>query len=81
MSESGSAEQQLAELRRELTALRSQLARANAETEELRQRLKGSRGEAARFAAQTQSMRRSLSWRITRPLRMWRRKGLNGGWT
>ncbi|GAA2242222.1 hypothetical protein N1031_14685 [Herbiconiux moechotypicola] len=72
---------ELRELRLEVAALRTQLARHTAQTEEYRRRLVASRNQAERYAAQLKALRSSSSWAITRPLRMRRRKALNNGWT
>ncbi|WP_382307456.1 hypothetical protein [Herbiconiux sp. UC225_62] len=76
----GSANE-LRELRLEVAALRSQLARRNAEVEEFRKRLVASRNQCERYSAQLKALRASTSWSVTRPLRMRRRKSLNNGWT
>jgi hypothetical protein len=72
---------ELRELRLEVAALRSQLARRNAEVEEFRKRLVASRNQCERYSSQLKALRGSTSWSITRPLRMRRRKALNNGWT
>jgi chromosome segregation ATPase len=76
-----SAGSELRELRLEVAALRSQLARRNADVEEFRKRLVASRNQCERYSAQLKALRGSTSWSITRPLRMRRRKSLNNGWT
>ena len=72
---------ELRELRLEVAALRSQVARKSAETDEYRRRLQASRNQCERYATQLKALRASSSWSITRPLRMRRRKSLNNGWT
>ncbi|WP_291055621.1 hypothetical protein [Herbiconiux sp.] len=72
---------ELRELRLEVAALRSQLARRTAETEEYRRRLLAARNQSERYSSQLKALRASTSWSITRPLRMRRRKALNNGWT
>ncbi|MCS5716614.1 hypothetical protein N1027_00515 [Herbiconiux sp. CPCC 205763] len=72
---------ELREMRLEIAALRSQLARRNAEVEEYRKRLVASRNQCERYSSQLKALRGSTSWSITRPLRMRRRKSLNNGWT
>ncbi len=72
---------ELRELRLEVAALRTQLARRSAEAESHRRRLVAARNEAERYASQLRALRSSTSWSITRPLRMRRRKALNNGWT
>ncbi|MFB2599293.1 hypothetical protein ACEXQE_15990 [Herbiconiux sp. P17] len=76
----GSANE-LRELRLEVAALRSQVARAHAEVEEYRKRLVASRNQCERYSVQLKALRASTSWSVTRPLRMRRRKSLNNGWT
>lgn len=77
----GISANELRELRLEIAALRSQVARRNAEVEEYRKRLVASRNQCERYSAQLKALRGSTSWSITRPLRMRRRKALNNGWT
>ena len=72
---------ELRELRLEVAALRSQVARSHAEAEMHRRRLVAARNQAERYSAQLKALRGSTSWAVTRPLRMRRRKALNNGWT
>ncbi|MET3566365.1 hypothetical protein SAMN04515691_2867 [Leifsonia sp. 98AMF] len=70
-----STEDELAAARREIRALRAELA-SNAPTiDDLRRQVTAAEEQAERYRKQVTAMRSSMSWRITKPLRMLARRG------
>ncbi|MDR6612398.1 MULTISPECIES: hypothetical protein [unclassified Leifsonia] len=70
-----STDDELAAARREIRALRAELA-SNAPTiDDLRRQVTAAEEQAERYRKQVTAMRSSMSWRITKPLRMLARRG------
>jgi len=67
---------ELATARREIRALRAELAGSAPLINDLRRQIDAAEEQCERYLRQVTAMRSSLSWRITKPLRMLaRRKG------
>ena len=64
---------EIIQLRAELAASNARYAEAERVNRSLRRQLKESRGIEKRLSEQVQSMRRSLSWRLTYPIRVFGR--------
>jgi hypothetical protein len=70
-----SADDELAAARREIRALRAELAGSAPLIDDLRRQVTAAEQQAERYLKQVQAMRSSLSWRVTKPLRMLARRG------
>lgn len=70
-----SADDELAAARREIRALRAELAESAPQIDDLRRQVTAAEQQAERYLKQVQAMRSSLSWRVTKPLRMLARRG------
>lgn len=73
------SEIELAEARRELRAARSRLESVAAERDLAAKRLQAERELSERYRHQLAALRNSTSWKLTRPIRMLRRKLLQRG--
>ncbi|MET4639079.1 hypothetical protein [Mycetocola sp. 2940] len=72
-------EWELSEARRELRAARSRLESVAAERDLAAKRLQAERELSERYRHQLMALRNSTSWRVTRPIRMLRRKVFQRG--
>lgn len=68
---------ELHEARLEIRALRSELARVAPDIADLKRQIVAARAQGERYRRQVEILRRSLSWRVTQPLRVLRRRGAN----
>ena len=69
-----SAEDELAAARREIRALRAELAESAPLIDDLRRQVASAEQQSERYRNQVTAMRSSLSWRVTKPLRMLARR-------
>lgn len=65
---------ELREARLEIQALRSELARVAPTIDDLKRQIAAARRQGERYRFQVETLRRSSSWRITKPLRLLRRR-------
>ena len=68
---------ELHEARLEIRALRSELARVAPDIADLKRQVVAAKAQGERYRRQVEILRLSLSWRITQPLRVLRRRGAN----
>lgn len=62
--------------RSEIIGLRVEAARLALQVDDMRRQLKAARSVATRYSQQISAMRGSLSWRVTMPLRLMRRRSI-----
>jgi predicted nucleic acid-binding Zn-ribbon protein len=67
-------EDELAAARREIRALRAELAASAPLIDDLRRQVVAAEEQSQRYQKQVKAMRASLSWRVTKPLRMLSRR-------
>lgn len=67
-------EDELAAARREIRALRAELAASAPLIDDLRRQVVAAEEQSQRYQRQVKAMRASLSWRVTKPLRMLTRR-------
>ena len=60
----------------EIIGLRVEAARLALQVDDMRRQLKAARSVSVRYSQQISAMRGSLSWRVTMPLRLLRRRSL-----
>lgn len=68
---------ELHEARLEIRALRSELAQVAPDIADLKRQVVAAKAQGERYRRQVEILRLSLSWRITQPLRVLRRRGAN----
>lgn len=68
--------EELRQARLEIVGLRVEAARLALQVDDMRRQLKAARSVSVRYSQQISAMRGSLSWRITMPLRLVRRRSL-----
>jgi len=69
-----STDDELAAARREIRALRAELAGSAPLIDDLRRQVAAAEEQSERYRKQVTAMRASLSWRVTKPLRMLARR-------
>ena len=77
--EIGSLSEELRQARLEIVGLRVEASRLALQADDLRRQLKAARSTTERYADQISTLRRSVSWRVTRPLRLFRRRHVENG--
>ncbi|TFC27632.1 hypothetical protein E3O53_03220 [Cryobacterium sp. TMT2-18-3] len=68
---------ELHEARLEIRALRSELAQVAPVIADLKRQVVAAKAQGERYRRQVEILRLSLSWRVTQPLRVLRRRGAN----
>lgn len=66
--------EELREARLQIRALRAELYETANVIEDLKRQIIAARRQGERYRFQVEVLRRSSSWRLTRPLRLWRRR-------
>ena len=74
--ESGVLNEELRQARLEIVGLRVEAARLALQVDDMRRQLKAARSVSIRYSQQISAMRGSLSWRLTMPLRLLRRRAI-----
>jgi hypothetical protein len=71
-----SGAEELRQARLEIVGLRVEAARLALQVDDMRRQLKAARSVSIRYSQQISAMRGSLSWRVTLPLRLLRRRSI-----
>lgn len=68
--------EELRQARLEIVGVRVEAARLALQVDDMRRQVKAARSVSIRYSQQISAMRGSLSWRVTMPLRLLRRRSL-----
>lgn len=72
--ETAALAEELRQARLEIVGLRVEASRLALQVDDMRRQLKAARTTSTRYADQIGALRGSISWRLTRPLRVLRRR-------